>query len=188
MYFKQFQKNIYSTVAGSDIKDQGTCYGSIIIETVDNKVLIDGVLTDYTNLEEARSSIKNNQLQEHLTIQIRQQLYEEIPYAIIAETINKYHDVRVTDTLIESYIELASSKIFSLDPAIIEIKQMNAIDCVLEDHFDFILNDGSKILISKQILESINNTFGTHTDVIEYMKESKENFFYVIEQLNYTEG
>lgn len=183
MNYKQFQNHIYSTLTEDTIKSVSSCHGVTIVEAVSGRVFVDNTPTDYTNLEEAKQSIINNQLQENISTQIKQELYEEISYHLIAETIIKHHDIRVTDTLIESYIDLASSKIFSADPVVHSIRLYNKLDCVLENHIDFILNDGTKILVNDQIFQTINNTFKEHQDVIEYMRESKDNFFYVLQQI-----
>ena len=45
-----------------------------------------------------------------LVEEVTKEIYEEIPNAKVAEIIKEYHEVKVTDTLIESYLELASSK------------------------------------------------------------------------------
>lgn len=180
MNYKQFQDTLYSTLVGSELKTRTNFHGFTIVETAE-KVYIDGIETVYTNLEEAKEFIQQQLTQEHITQQINQELYEDLSYNIVADIINNYHDVRVTDTLIESYKNLASSKIFTVDPVIKDIKTINKLDTVLEDHYEFILNDDSKILVSEQILQYINNILGNNTDIIEYMRESKDNFFHVLE-------
>ena len=186
MYFKQFQNHIRNTQTGAEVLSQCSCYGSTIVETVDG-VFINNSLTDFTNLEEARQYVKNQVVQNTITEQITQELYEELSPAILADIITNHHNIRVTDTLIESYIELASSKIFTIDPVIKDIKNRNKLDEVLEGYYEFILEDGSKILISNKMLQQINNTFSNHTDIIEYMRESKDNFLNVLELINFTE-
>lgn len=170
-------------MTGSDIKAQSNCYGFAIVETVDG-IFIDGIHTDLTNLEEAKQYIKNQLVQESIVNQIRT---EELSLNTVADIITRHHDIRVTDTLIESYIDLASSKIFTIDPVVRDIKTQNKLDEVLEDHYEFILEDGSKILISNETLQHINNTLGKHADVIEYMRESKDNFFHVLELIHIEE-
>lgn len=182
MYFKQFQNHIRNTQTGAEVLSQCSCYGSTIVETVDG-IFINNSLTDFTNLEEAKQHIRNLVVQQSINEQITQELYEELSPVVIADIITNHHNIRVTDTLIESYIELASSKIFTLDPVVKDIKTFNKLDTVLENHLDFILEDGSKIIVSNDTLQHINNTFGEHADVIEYMRESKENFLSVLSQM-----
>jgi len=180
MKYTQFLDNIHSNMTGSDIKARSNCYGFTIVETVDS-IFIDGIHTDLTNLEEAKQYIKNQLVQESIVNQIRT---EELSLNTVADIITRHHDIRVTDTLIESYIDLASSKIFTIDPVVKDIKTKNKLDEVLEDHYEFILEDGSKILVSNEMLQLINNTLGKHTDVIEHMRESKDNFFHVLELIH----
>ena len=182
MNYKQFQNNLCKVE--SEIKSRALSYGFQLVETVDNKVFIDGTETIYTNLEEARQYIKNQLVQESIIQQIKT---EELSHITVADIITRHHDTRVTDTLIESYIELASSKIFTIDPVIKDIKNRNKLDEVLEGYYEFILEDSSKILISNKMLQQINNTFSNHTDIIEYMRESKDNFLNVLELINFTE-
>lgn len=183
MNYKQFQDTLYSTLVGSELKTRTNFHGFTIIETAE-KVYIDGIETVYTNLEEAKEYIKQQLNQEYITQQITQELYEDLSFNIIADIITNHHDVRVTDTLIESYKNLASSKIFTTDPVVKDIKSINKIDTVLENHYEFILNDDSKILVSEQILQYINNILENHFEIIEYMRESRDNFFRVLELIN----
>lgn len=182
MYFKQFHNHIRNAQTGTEVLSQCSCYGSTIVETVDG-IFINNTPTDFTNLEEAKQHIRNQIVQQSINEQITQELYEELSPIVIADIITNHHNIRVTDTLIESYIELASSKIFTLDPVVKDIKTLNKLDVVLENHFDFILEDGSKIIISNDTLQHINNIFSNHTDIIEYMRESKENFLSVLSQM-----
>ena len=168
----------------SEVKNQIPYHGFILSETVNGNIFVDDIITDYKNLEEAKDYIKNQIIEEKLTQEITQELYEEMPYNIVADIISNHHDVRITDTLIESYKNLASSKIFTIDPVIKDIKAFNKMDTVLENHYEFFLNDDSKILVSEQIFQNINNTLGKHTDVIEFMRESKDNFFHVLELIH----
>lgn len=167
-------------MTGSDIKARSNCYGFTIVETVDG-IFIDGIHTDLTNLEEAKQYIKNQLVQESIVNQIRT---EELSLNTVADIITRHHDIRVTDTLIESYIDLASSKIFTIDPVVRDIKNNNKLDEVLSNHYEYILEDGSKILVSNEMLQLINNTLGKHADVIEHMRESKNNFFHVLELIH----
>ena len=50
--------------------------------------------------------------------QAKKELYEELSDKTIANIIKEHHDIKVTDTLVESYKQLASSNIFSVDPVV----------------------------------------------------------------------
>jgi preprotein translocase subunit SecA len=178
MYFNQFK----SKLNGHGIQSHLYSYGHLIEQTEDS-VLIDGASTEFTSLEEAREYIKQNNISEKLEQEISKELYEEIDDSTIASMIKEHHDIKVTDTIIESYLNLASAKEFTFDPVVTEIRNLNKLDKIFEGKIDFILNDGSIVAINEDTFEQINNIFENHSDVIRFMRESKQNFVNVIEQI-----
>lgn len=118
-----------------------------------------------------------------LVEEVTKEIYEEIPNNKIAEIIKEYHNVKVTDTLIESYIELASSNIFSVDPVICELRKINKLDTLVEGKLNYTLDDGSVIAINEATQEYLNKLLQNQNEIIEYMRESKENFLKVLEQI-----
>ena len=178
MYFNQFK----SKLSGYTIQSSLYAYGHLIEQTEDS-ILVDGVVSEFNSLEEARQYVKQNNITAKLEEEITKELYEEIDNNKIASIIKEHHDIKVTDTIIESYIELASSKEFTLDPVVEDIRNLNKLDKLIEGKMDFTLKDGSIVAINESTYNEINNRLGNHLDVIEYMRESKENFINVIEQL-----
>jgi hypothetical protein len=120
---------------------------------------------------------------EQVVEEVTKEIYEEIPNTKVAEIIKEYHDVKVTDTLIESYVELASSNIFSVDPVICELRKINKLDNLVEGKLNYTLNDGSVIAINEATQEYLNKLLQNQNEIIEYMRESKENFLNVLEQV-----
>ena len=118
-----------------------------------------------------------------LVEEVTKEIYEEIPNNKIAEIIKEYHDVKVTDTLIETYVELASSNIFSVDPVICELRKINRLDTLVEGKLNYTLGDGSVIAINETTQDYLNNLLCNQNEIIEYMRESKENFLYVLERI-----
>ena len=118
-----------------------------------------------------------------LVEEVTKEIYEEIPNNKIAEIIKEYHDVKVTDTLIETYIELASSNIFSVDPVICELRKINKLDTLVEGKLNYTLNDGSVIAINEATQEYLNKLLQNQNEIIDYMRESKENFLNVLKQI-----
>jgi hypothetical protein len=178
MYFNQFK----SKLSGHNIQSSLYTYGHLIEQSEDS-ILIDRIQSEFSTLEEARQYVKQNNITEKLEKEITKELYEEINDTKIASIIKEHHDIKVTDTIVESYIELASSKVFTVDPVVEEIRSLNKLGVIFEGKTDFILNDGSNVAINKETFEIINNIFGNNSDVIEYMRESKQNFINVVEQL-----
>ena len=64
-----------------------------------------------------------------------------------------------------------------------EIRKFNNFDRLIEGHVDYKLDDGSVVVISEETQQRINSTFGQHKDVVQYMRESKDNFLSVLNQL-----
>jgi len=183
MYFGKFSKKISEQVFGSEIKSQIQLHGHLVEETVDGAILIDRELTCFLSLDEVRQSIKYGKIKEDIEEEIHKELYENISHTKIADIIHNHHDVKVTDTLIESYVELASSKIFTLDPVVSTIREYNTVDRLIESKLDFKLDDGTAIVISEDTYNRINNIFADHADVVAYMRQSAENFLSVVDQL-----
>ena len=178
MYFKQFTKKLKESICGIEIQEESLCHGYTIILSNEGKVFVDNKETELSSIEEARQYINQIVLEQELT----QELYEDIPQIKIAELIKEHHNVKVTDTLIESYIELASSKLFSVDPVVQGIRDMNVADNLIEGKIDYKLEDGSIVAIDEHTNKLINNILTN--DIVQYMRESKSNFMHVIKELN----
>lgn len=178
MYFNQFK----SKLNGHNIQSSLYTYGHLIEQTEDS-ILVDGVISEFNSLEEARQYVKQNHITTILEEEITKELYEEIDDNKIASIIKEHHDIKVTDTIIESYVSLASSKEFTLDPVVEDIRELNKLDKLIEGKKDFTLKDGSIVAINESTYNEINNKLSNHSDIIEYMRESKQNFINVIEQL-----
>lgn len=118
-----------------------------------------------------------------LVEEVTKEIYEEIPSAKVVDIIKEYHDVKITDTLIESYLELASSNIFSVDPVICELRKYNKLDRLIEGKLNYTLNDGSVIAIDESTQDYLNKLLHNQNEIIEYMQESKTNFLYVLERI-----
>ena len=126
---------------------------------------------------------EQEQFNASLVEEVTKEIYEEIPNNKIVQIIKEYHDVKVTDTLIETYIELASSNIFSVDPVICELRKINKLDTLVEGKLNYTLDDGSVIAINEATQEYLNKLLQNQNEIIEYMRESKKNFLYVLGQL-----
>lgn len=179
MYYGQFTKKLKA----SDVKESVRCFGHLIEEKVDGLVTIDGEESQHKSLGEARKYIKNKIFSEKLEAQISNDIYEEISDNRIAQIIKEHHSVKVTDTLIESYIALASSKIFTIDPVVFDIRRLNKLDVVVENKIHYELNDGSVVAIDIATQDSLNNLLQNQTEIVDFMRESKNNFLKVIEQI-----
>ncbi len=115
--------------------------------------------------------------------QAKKELYEELSDKTIANIIREHHDIKVTDTLVESYKQLASSNIFSVDPVVQSIRSINKLDRLVENKLHYVLKDNTIVAISAGTQERLNNLLQNQTEVIEYMRESKDNFMHVLSKL-----
>jgi hypothetical protein len=177
MHYESFLKSIRGTTA------QVRSFGHIIEQTTNGKILIDGEKTSFTDLEEARQYIKTQHYTKNIEEQVKTELYEDIPDNKIANIIKEHHDIKVTDTLIESYIELASSKLFTVDPVVLDIRNLNKLDKLIEDKIDYKLADGTIIAINESTQDKLTELFKDEQEIIEHMRESKENFIDVLKQI-----
>jgi len=183
MYFKQFSKKLSSDITGAEIADQAFSNGHLIEQTVKGNVLIDKEKTSFANLEEARQYIKQKYYTKNIEEQIKTELYDDISENKIVNIIKEHHNIKVTDTLIESYIELASSKLFTIDPVVQEIRNLNKLDKLIEGKIDYKLADGSIIAINEDTQEQLNNLLDNQQEIIEYMRQSKDNFIHVLKKI-----
>lgn len=179
MYFSQFSKKL----SGDRIVEQLRCYDHIIQKDEDGVIYIGNAKTKFTELEEARKYIKQQYDTVKLEKQVKTEIYEELSDNKIVDIISKYHDVKITDTLIESYIDLASSKLFTLDPVVEDIRKLNKLDHLVEGKIDYKLEDDSMIAINQNTNDTLKRLFKDHSDVVEHMRQTKENFVKVLKQI-----
>jgi hypothetical protein len=132
---------------------------------------------EFASLEEAREYskqyIKYKQIIESIDI--------TIPEEKVASYIKKHYNIeKITDTLIESYIELASSNIFTVDPVVLEMKTGSSI---ITGKLDHKLNDGSVVAINETTQNKLNMLLRDRPEIVEYMRESKENFTRIVKEI-----
>jgi hypothetical protein len=169
---------------GCKIVAQVACFEHLVQETSEGDVLVDRMPSEFSSIEEAVQSIKRCRLEQSIGSSIREEAYNQLSASVIAEAITTHHgNVRVSDTLIESYVELAASKLFTVDPVAFDIRNHNKLDRLIESRIDYKLNDGSVIAISEDTQSRLNSLFRSHPDVIEYMRESVDNFLDVLNQV-----
>lgn len=180
MNFQQFTKRMKERVCGTKIQEETECHGHTIILSEDGKVFVDFKETQLTSIDEAIQYIKQIKFEE----EIAHELYEEIPAVKIANLIKEHHNIKVTNKLIETYIELASSKTFSVDPVVSGIRSLNSIGSIIENKIDYTLDDGSVVVISEETQDMLNSLLEDKYQLVEYMRESKDNFMHVLRELS----
>lgn len=178
MYYNQFLKSI----SKDGVQESVRSYNNLI-EKVKECILINGEETEFNTIEEARAYIKNKHYSETLQQELSKELYENIPDIHVANIIKEHHNVKVTDTLIESYVNLASSKIFTVDPVVQEIRSLNKLDHLIDGKIHYELTDGSIVAINESTQETLNSVLANQQEIIEYMRESRENFLDILEEI-----
>ena len=150
-----------------------------VVITKDFKISVNEETVDVEveDLEEARDYVKsyiNNSI-------ILEDIDTVIPEEKIVNLVSKYHSsVKITDTIVESYLELASSNLFTVDPVLLEIKQRSSS---LPGKIEHRLNDGSVVAIDEETQRILNTLLDDKYQIVEYMRESKENFMRIIKEV-----
>ena len=104
-----------------------------------------------------------------------------IPEEKVVALIRKHHSIdKITSNLVESYMDLVSSNIFSIDPVITEIKQ-NSVE--LNGKLQYVLEDGSVIAINENTQKRLSTLLEDKYQIVEYMRKSKNNFMHVVKEL-----
>lgn len=179
MRYSEFTKKLKRP----DVVEHVRSFAQLIEKLEDGKVLINGIETQFKTIEEARENVKEKHVADQLENTASKQLYEELSDTTVANIIKEYHDIKVTDTLVESYKILASSNMFSVDPVVQHIRSMNRLDRLVENKLHYVLNDESIVAIEEQTQERLNKLLQNQNEIIEYMRENKENFMYVLSKL-----
>lgn len=89
-----------------------------------------------------------------------------------------YHLDDVPSILVEEYSALIESDRFSVDPVVIELRDNQSS---LYNKINYMLEDESIVSINTYTRNKLQNLFSNKYNVIEYMNESKDNFFKVIQ-------
>jgi len=111
-----------------------------------------------------------NHLREEIKSELNEQYYSDYNIKVILE---KYYSKITNDDIIKTRT-IALSKQFTTENSIIELREFNVNDNVLINYLDYVLEDGSKILIRTEILKKLNNSIKTKQDLIEQIKLIEE--------------
>jgi hypothetical protein len=184
MQFQQLLSQINQVTVGEDITETVTCFGHLIQEAVTGKIFVDRSPTSFASLDEAKDFIKQQKIREELQEEIQQEQFSNISSKKIVDIIKQHYvGVKVTDTLVESYVELASSGLFTLDPIALDIRNINKSSRLIESHIDFKLDDGTVVVISEQLQHKLNNIFAGHSDVVSHIRSDRDTFLGILKQI-----
>lgn len=174
--FSSFKKQVLEQ---SGLVDSFSYYGNEVRITEDFEIYVNEVnVGNVSTLEEARNYSKKY-IQD---TKLLENIDTTIPEEKVAQFIRQYHDIeKITDTLVESYIELASSNMFTVDPVVTAIKESKTAE--FTGKLQYTLNDGSVVAINESTQELLNSLLADQNEIVEYMRESKDNFIRIIKEL-----
>jgi hypothetical protein len=174
--FSNFKKQVLEQTG---LVESFSFYGNDVEITTDLEVYVNGSLINTVNtLEEAREYAKTY-IQD---TKLLENIDTTIPEEKVAQFIRQYHKIeKITDTLVESYIELASSNMFTVDPVVTAIKESKTAE--FTGKLQYTLNDGSVVAIDASTQETLNNLLANKNEIVEYMRESENNFIRIIKEL-----
>ena len=177
MNFQQFVRKMKEAICESKIQEESIFMGHNILLSEEGSVFIDFKKTQLTSIGEAKDFINHINLENTLN----QEILENVSEIQIADIIREHHNIKVTNDLIESYLNLATSKAFSLDPVISEIRSFVSSPI---NKIDFVLNDNSIVAIDEETLVKLENLIGDKYHIVNYMCESVNNFMQIVKELN----
>jgi hypothetical protein len=185
MKLTEFVKNLYSNRRDyGNVVSVATHYDHQIIENDKGNFFVDGILLEaqFDNLEEVKRYVEL----EDSASEAKISLYEDMSETKIASIINKYHDTKITTKLVESYMNMATTKVFEIDPVLIEMRASYRTANLVENKIDFRLNDGKQVAITEETVEKLANLLNSSDDkeeILNYMRENVTNFLSVVRQL-----
>jgi hypothetical protein len=175
--FLSFQKQLLND---NGLAASFLVYGHDVAVSEDLKISINGfsIESNVSTLEEAREYAKRY----IENIELLDNIDTTIPEEKVAQYIRQYHNIeKITDTLIESYIELASSNVFTIDPVVTAIKESKTAE--FAGKLQYVLEDGSIVAINESTQELLNKVLADKNEIVEYMRESKDHFVRIIKEL-----
>lgn len=177
MTFNEFYRKINSTVHQQSIYGWTPFYETQLFWCEDGSVLTNNSMK-FQSIQEAKDYFISQQI----INDIKNNTNTNITAGIVAGIIKDHYNIKVTDTLVESYSELVQSKIFTADPVAFDLKKKLTMG-LIEGRYDYKLDDGSIVTITEATQTKINNIFGSHPNIVNFMRSSVDNFLTVVAQL-----
>jgi hypothetical protein len=174
--YTDFKSKIYESINLLDsfiYHDKRIAISSDLCVTIDSLPIGD----KFSSLEEAVEYAKN-----HIDNQNISNDADVISETKVVEIIKK-HEVtnKITNVLVEAYVEFVNSRDFSIDPVVTELK--SKFNNSQFNKLEYVLKDGTTIALDEQTVEKLSSELKDKYKLVEHMCESKENFMQVIRQL-----
>lgn len=183
MIYREFIKRIAESLYSQEVKMQCLVLGVPVSILEDNTIVMNHRKTNFTSLNEVREFIKEFDLKES----VRTEAFKTIPSNTVATIIREHSNDKITNVLLESYLQQAIAREFTTDPIVLKLRNLFPIESI-NSKIDFVLEDGSIVAISKTLLERLSSK---NDKYIEDMRKSIDSFTHsirnIIEAAEHTE-
>ena len=99
----------------------------------------------------------------------------------LVSIISQVHDVKITDTMLESYRRQLASGEYSIDPVITEVRRRMSSN--FADKTEYTLDDGSVVAVSEATQSMLSSLLEDKYSIVKYMRVSRDNFMHVVRKL-----
>lgn len=155
----------------------GVIYEGHTITITEDTVFVDhdAIMEEYDSIEYAYAYAK-----QYITSLNIVESTNTVTNESIVNTIKKYYDIRITNTLVEEYHNVIDEDIFSLDPVVLELKEGKSS---FINKLEFELDDGTNVAINESTYKKLLDLNVDKYKLVQFMKESKDNFTSIIEMV-----
>lgn len=168
MKYSQFIKKLESSVYNSPIKEEVRIQGNHVVVLENGDVFMNRRHTSFLSLDEAIKFTKREMYRDLAWIKA----FDNISANSIASIIREHSSEKITNSLIESYLDEAFDKVLTTNPITLKIRDLVSLNSV-DNKIDFVLEDGSTVAIGKTLLEKLNSE---NDKYINNMRKSIDSF------------
>lgn len=148
-----------------------------------NRLYIDGEFHGtFKGLKEAREYCEGLRISAELAEELREEA--DIPQNRIIQSLLEEFGDRISQGDVSHYKQMAENKAFYPSKALKNIREMMS-NSSLVGKLEFILTDGSKVMIDSETMEELNSLdiLKENEEFLEYMVSSSKNFLICVERL-----
>ncbi len=147
------------------------------IEEKDGIILVDSIEAPFATIKETKEWLKNQYVMEELTHEIKEEENKTLGDKVV-QILQEHGKTNITNKLVEDYIRAITKNEFVLDKVVLSYKES-----ISENRMEFVLEDNSKVLISKETLDLLKGVLSEEKEILDYMKKNTDNFLFVVENL-----
>lgn len=151
MKYSQFVKRQQDLLYECPISKEARIEGNHVAILENGNVFMNRQQTGFSSLDEAIRFIKTETYKEKAWVEA----FNKLPANTLASIIREHNKDKITNSLIESYLDVAFNKTFTVDPIVIKIRELVELNAI-DGKIDFVLEDGSTVAIGKPLLEKLS--------------------------------